>query len=143
MTVLLHGATLIDGTGGDPRPAMTVVVEGNRVVETHPSGGPAERQDAVCLGLDGLTVLPGVIDAHAHFGLVEFAPPGTTPAAVLAAHLPQLRARAGRGLHDRARHRRDRRWGALVITILCPVCHARVPLPTRSAVRCGPPPHPI
>ena len=87
MTVLLHGATLIDGTGGDPRPAMTVVVEGNRVVETHPSGGPAERQDAVCLDLDGLTVLPGVIDAHAHFGLVEFAPPGTTPAAVLAARI--------------------------------------------------------
>jgi len=31
----------------------------------------------------------------------------------------------------------------LVITILCPVCHARVPLPTRAAARCGPPPHPI
>jgi SRSO17 transposase len=30
----------------------------------------------------------------------------------------------------------------LVITILCPVCHARVPLPTRAAARSGPPPHP-
>ena len=78
---------MIDGTGGDPRPAMTVVLEGNRVVETHPSGRPAERQDAVCLDLDGLTVLPGLIDAHAHFGLVEFAPPGTTPVAVLATRI--------------------------------------------------------
>ncbi len=31
----------------------------------------------------------------------------------------------------------------LIITISCPVCHARVPLPTRAAAQCRPQPHPI
>jgi hypothetical protein len=30
----------------------------------------------------------------------------------------------------------------LIITMVCPVCHARIPLPTRAAARCGLPPHP-
>jgi hypothetical protein len=32
VTALLRGATLINGTGRDPRPTTTIVLEGNRVV---------------------------------------------------------------------------------------------------------------
>ena len=65
----LRGATLIDGTGRDPRPDV-VVVDNERIsaVETGSPNG-ASRDEVV--DLDGLTLLPGLIDAHSHFGIVS------------------------------------------------------------------------
>ena len=64
--VAIVGATLIDGHGGVPVPDAVVVVRGERIVAvgkrtavTIPSG--AEVVDA-----QGLTLLPGLIDAHFH-----------------------------------------------------------------------------
>jgi imidazolonepropionase-like amidohydrolase len=63
MSLLLAGATVIDGTGKDPL-ATTVHVEDDRISGL---GGPDGSPERV-LDLTGLTVLPGLIDAHVHVG---------------------------------------------------------------------------
>src|SRR4051794_6306144 len=83
MTLVLRGATVIDGTGADPRPA-DITVHGERVDSVEPSATPAASGDVV--DLDGLTVLPGLIDAHTHFGIVDLTG-HHTPAAVTAARI--------------------------------------------------------
>lgn len=66
MIALAH-VRLIDGTGAAPQDDATVVLDGPRI-------RAAGRHTDVNLGnakvmdLDGLTVLPGLIDAHVHFG---------------------------------------------------------------------------
>ncbi|HSV68459.1 MAG TPA: amidohydrolase family protein [Mycobacteriales bacterium] len=65
MPVLLTGATVIDGLGGDPVPAGSVLLDDGRItgldVRTTPS-------DTDVVDLSGLTLLPGLIDAHVHIG---------------------------------------------------------------------------
>jgi len=64
--LVLEGATLLDGTGGPPRPEITVVVQGEQIVQVEPTGTgslPAAAQvDNVC----GKILIPGLVDAHAH-----------------------------------------------------------------------------
>lgn len=64
MTLVLRGATLIDGTGRDPQPRATVLVEDGRITRL---GGEPPR-GAQVIELDGLTLQPGLIDAHVHLG---------------------------------------------------------------------------
>ncbi|MEC3975019.1 metal-dependent hydrolase family protein [Amycolatopsis sp. H20-H5] len=66
MSLLLTGATLIDGLGGDPVPGATVAVSGDRIAGVgRTATAPA---DADLVDLSGLTLLPGLIDAHVHIG---------------------------------------------------------------------------
>ncbi|USX49979.1 amidohydrolase family protein [Lentzea sp. HUAS12] len=55
------GATVVDGSGRDPA-ALAVTVEDGRFADVDASS--AERLDAT-----GLTMTPGLIDAHVHLGL--------------------------------------------------------------------------
>jgi imidazolonepropionase-like amidohydrolase len=87
MRLILRGAALIDGTGADPLRQSQVRIDGNRIAEVLPDAGRRETTDAQVIDLGGLTLLPGLIDAHAHFGLVDFGPPGRVPVAVLAAQI--------------------------------------------------------
>ncbi len=69
MALLLHGGTLIDGTGADARSGASVVIEGDVLASiARQARGP--RNDDVAIDLSGCTLLPGLIDAHAHLGLV-------------------------------------------------------------------------
>jgi imidazolonepropionase-like amidohydrolase len=61
----LTGATVVDGTGSDPQPDRAVLVEDGRIVEL--GGAPPAGADV--LDCSGLTITPGLIDAHVHFGL--------------------------------------------------------------------------
>src|SRR5881296_1957180 len=64
--LILTGATLIDGTGAEPVRDRAVVIERGRigaVVRGRREG------DATELALDGLTLLPGLINCHVHFCL--------------------------------------------------------------------------
>lgn len=64
---VLRGATVIDGIGG-VQPDATVVIDGTRIRSVDgPAGAPAVPAGARVLDLAGLTVLPGLIDAHIHF----------------------------------------------------------------------------
>jgi len=84
MSLLLRGATLLDGTGADPRRTAAVRVEGERIGSIGDGGG-ADRM----LDLEGCTLLPGLIDAHTHLGIaydfLHGARAGTVPAAEIAA----------------------------------------------------------
>ncbi|HKW43853.1 MAG TPA: amidohydrolase family protein [Thermoplasmata archaeon] len=62
----LRGATLIDGRGGDPVRSSVVSIDGERISRVD-RGEPAKGASVV--DLDGLTLLPGLIDAHVHLGL--------------------------------------------------------------------------
>ena len=65
MSLLLTGATIIDGLGADPLPRGSVLVEGDRIADVGAADGP---HDADLVDLSGLTLLPGLIDAHVHIG---------------------------------------------------------------------------
>ena len=65
---VLKGATLIDGTGGDPIPDATVVVDGERIVDAGASTTSAFLPGASVVDLSGMTLLPGLIDCHDHLG---------------------------------------------------------------------------
>ena len=69
--LLIEGATVVDGTGGPPRPGESVLVEGNRIAAVGPGvaapdGAPVERIDAA-----GKTLMPGLIDCHCHISFGE------------------------------------------------------------------------
>jgi imidazolonepropionase-like amidohydrolase len=70
-TTLLTNALLVDCTGNEPRERASVVIEGARIVEVSPGGGaPAGRHDAT-FDCAGMTLMPGLTDAHVHIGAVD------------------------------------------------------------------------
>ncbi len=77
--LVIHGATLIDGTGAPPIGPMTIVVEGNRITDIQSAGTPGlEVGSAPEVGADdklidatGMFVLPGLVDTHGHVGAGE------------------------------------------------------------------------
>ena len=65
---VLKGATLIDGTGGEPIVDATVIVDGERILDVAASGAVATPEGASIVDLSGMTLLPGLIDCHDHLG---------------------------------------------------------------------------
>ncbi|RJQ90712.1 metal-dependent hydrolase family protein [Amycolatopsis panacis] len=61
--VRIVGATVVDGSGRDPAD-LEVTIEDGLITQVGPDGGSGERLDA-----GGLTMTPGLIDAHVHLGL--------------------------------------------------------------------------
>ncbi len=64
--IALVGATLIDGRGGDPIPDAAVVIRNNTIAF---AGKMAEAEipaEAQRIDVKGMTILPGLIDAHYH-----------------------------------------------------------------------------
>ena len=64
----IRGATLIDGLGGRPVADSTVVVHGAKIVAAGPRQSTAIPANAEIFDAEGLTLLPGLIDAHFHIG---------------------------------------------------------------------------
>ena len=67
----LHNATLIDGTGSDPRPRVSVEVHDGRIARVVAASKTGATKDAQVMDLDGCFLLPGLTDAHVHLGLTE------------------------------------------------------------------------
>lgn len=66
--IAIVNANVFDSVGGQVRPGMTVLIEGNRIVSVGPDHsvnipGSARRIDA-----RGRTLIPGLWDMHAHIG---------------------------------------------------------------------------
>lgn len=76
-TILLHNATLIDGTGADPKPNMAVVVENGVIRRMGTVRSVARPRGAQTIDLDGMTLMPGLTDAHVHFGALGISSPRT------------------------------------------------------------------
>jgi imidazolonepropionase-like amidohydrolase len=58
--------TLIDGTGADPAGDALLVIREGRIVEVRRAGAGDTPRGARVVDAGGLTVLPGLIDAHVH-----------------------------------------------------------------------------
>jgi len=87
--LVIRGAVLVDGTGAPPYGPVDVVVEGDRIAEVRPVGPPAvpippERRPEPGdheIDAEGMVLLPGFIDAHAHIGNPGHASAGPPPPA--------------------------------------------------------------
>ncbi|MBC5805882.1 MAG: amidohydrolase family protein [Candidatus Eremiobacter antarcticus] len=76
MSIVLRGGRLIDATGADPAPAASILIE-DQLISKVSSSSTFRNHDAQVIDCEGLTLLPGLIDAHAHLGLVyDFAAEG-------------------------------------------------------------------
>jgi imidazolonepropionase-like amidohydrolase len=72
---ILTGALLIDGTGAPPVAGRAVVVEDGRIAAVV---GEREAPAGAALRLDGLTLLPGLVNCHVHLCFNGEADPAAT-----------------------------------------------------------------
>src|SRR5215813_1435458 len=66
MTLVLTGATLIDGTGAEPVRDAVIAIDGERIAAAGARREVAWPADARVIDVTGRTLLPGLIDAHDH-----------------------------------------------------------------------------
>ena len=79
--LILRGAILINGTGAPALGPVDIVIEKNRIISVNPVGNPGVpinparrptlKEGGKELNCEGMYVLPGFIDMHAHIGGVE------------------------------------------------------------------------
>ncbi|MDR1943925.1 MAG: amidohydrolase family protein [Synergistaceae bacterium] len=68
--LILKNVTLFDGTGSDPKSGMNLIVEGDRIVDVTASRKSPSALDTE-IDCKGKVMLPGLIDAHMHIGLIN------------------------------------------------------------------------
>src|SRR2546429_1779817 len=68
--VVLQGATLIDGTGRPPLKNAVLILDAGRISAVGPADKVKAPPGARALDLKGRTIIPGLINAHGHVGLV-------------------------------------------------------------------------
>ncbi|MGQ0664611.1 MAG: amidohydrolase family protein [Pseudomonadota bacterium] len=73
-TVLFLNASVLDGTGADPFPG-DVLVEGNRIAEVSEAGMLHPPPGAHAFDCAGATLMPGLVEPHAHLSFVDAASP--------------------------------------------------------------------
>jgi imidazolonepropionase-like amidohydrolase len=64
--LVLVGGTLVDGFGGRPILNSVVIIEGERIQAIGQVGSMEIPADAEVISTEGMTVLPGLWDAHVH-----------------------------------------------------------------------------
>jgi imidazolonepropionase-like amidohydrolase len=103
----LTNARLLDGTGAGPRERASVLVRDGRIE----SVGGEPPDDAVTVDLEGRTLMPGLVDAHAHVRVKLPAPAAGaepllrgTAAHVVAAHLAEALRRGITTVRDVGSH---------------------------------------
>ena len=67
--LIVANARLIDGAGNAPVNGASIVIAGNRIKSI--SDAPAAAQSGRVINASGRTVMPGLVDAHAHVLLEE------------------------------------------------------------------------
>ena len=92
--LVLEGATLIDGTGAEPREDSVIVVDDDRILRVGSTGDFHYPDSARRTDVSGHFVLPGLIDMHVHvhpkarietvqalleFGVTTIRSPGAAP----------------------------------------------------------------
>jgi N-acyl-D-amino-acid deacylase len=80
-TTLIRGATLYDGTGGEPRQADILVRDGR--VAAIGDDASRERGDARLEDAGGLALMPGIVDLHTHYDAQLTWDPGCSPSPAL------------------------------------------------------------
>jgi len=64
--LVVHAGNLIDGTGANPRRDVHLMIERGKIVDIVDSRASGTPDGAETFDAAGLTVLPGMIDAHVH-----------------------------------------------------------------------------
>ena len=67
---LLTNVRVLDGTGREPF-AGSVRVEGNRIAEVSAGASPPARPDERIIDGRGATLMPGLIEPHAHLSFAD------------------------------------------------------------------------
>jgi imidazolonepropionase-like amidohydrolase len=67
---VLEGARLIDGTGRPAIDRAVLVVDGDHIVSVGTADKTPRPEGARVIDLRGRTIMPGIINAHGHLGLV-------------------------------------------------------------------------
>lgn len=67
---LFTNVALFDGSGAHSRPGE-VLVQGNRIKQVATGGKKLPRKDANVIDGGGATLMPGMCDAHTHFGWID------------------------------------------------------------------------
>jgi len=70
MGYLITNVRILDATGREPFPGA-VRVEGNRITEVLASGATLPANGATVINGAGATLMPGLIESHAHLGLAD------------------------------------------------------------------------
>jgi imidazolonepropionase-like amidohydrolase len=86
--MLLTNARVIDGTGRAPIERATVRIDGDRIVDVVAGEGPSSDAG---IDLAGRTLMPGLVDAHAHLSSDISRSPGFGPPPALKGELPRPR----------------------------------------------------
>jgi imidazolonepropionase-like amidohydrolase len=68
VTLALVNGTLIDGTGADPVPDAVILIDGDTIAAVGTRDTLKVPAGVRTLDLGGATVLPGLINAHIHYG---------------------------------------------------------------------------
>jgi len=71
ISVVIDGARLWDGTGAPPVEDAILVIEGDRIGAVGPRSSVDAPESARVIDARGLTLIPGIINAHAHVGMVR------------------------------------------------------------------------
>src|SRR5215204_4192997 len=70
-TTLLTNAFLIDCTGSEPHERASILVEGERIREVRLGSTSSAGTHDTVIDCAGMTLLPGLTDAHVHIGAVD------------------------------------------------------------------------
>ncbi len=62
-------ARIVDCTGAEPQEGVTLVVDGDRIVDIGSGAPPSSAAQVIDCG--GRTIVPGLIDAHVHIGAID------------------------------------------------------------------------
>ena len=68
---VLTGARVIDGKGAAPLGGVTLVLDGGRIAWIGTGAPPAPPPGAETVDCAGKTIMPGLISAHSHIGVVD------------------------------------------------------------------------
>jgi imidazolonepropionase-like amidohydrolase len=90
--VLLQGGTVWDGSGGQPFSA-DVLVSGNRIADVWPQA-PRELRGVQRIDAAGCTIIPGLVDGHAHLPFLHKADIAETGEVPPEEHMLQTRHHA-------------------------------------------------
>jgi imidazolonepropionase-like amidohydrolase len=77
MALVVHNATLIDGTERDPIDHAAVVIEGPRILAAGAEATISRPADARLLDADGGTIIPGLLNLHDHISRKGLRVPAT------------------------------------------------------------------
>jgi imidazolonepropionase-like amidohydrolase len=66
-SLVIQGATLIDGTGAAPIRNATIVIQGSKIQSILSGSSPVATEGATVINAQGKFIVPGLFDAHVHW----------------------------------------------------------------------------